>query len=70
MAKYSLIVDEVLHMSMVQLHIFSPCIVATTFLECFAVRNSRYQIPCHVPVANLPLVMGIVTLDPIRADLT
>ena len=46
---------------------FSPWIVATTFLECRLVRNSKYQIPCHVPVANFPSVIGIVTLAPISA---
>lgn len=50
-------------------HIFSPWIVAITFLVCLLARNSRYQMPCHVPVANLPFEMGIVTDAPIRADL-
>jgi hypothetical protein len=49
--------------------LFSPCIVATTFLECLAVRNSKYQIPCHVPRASLPSRIGTVTEAPIRADL-
>jgi hypothetical protein len=48
---------------------FSPWIVATTFLECLAARNSRYQIPCHVPVLKPPLVIGMVTLAPTNADL-
>lgn len=30
---------------------FSPWIVATTRLVCLTCRNSRYQMPCHVPVA-------------------
>lgn len=30
---------------------FSPWIVAMTRRVCFAARNSRYQMPCHVPVA-------------------
>lgn len=30
---------------------FSPWIVAMTLRVCFAARNSRYQMPCHVPVA-------------------
>lgn len=51
-------------------HIFSPWIVATTFLVCFISLNSKYQIPCHVPVASLPFVIGIVTLAPTSADLT
>lgn len=51
-------------------HIFSPWIVATTFLLCFAARNSKNQIPCHVPVANLPFVIGMVTLAPINALFT
>ena len=50
-------------------HAFSPWMVATTFRECLLARNSRYQIPCHVPVARRPLVMGIETEAPIRADL-
>lgn len=50
-------------------HAFSPWMVATTLLVCFLARNSRYQIPCQVPVASLPLLMGMVTLEPIRADL-
>lgn len=47
----------------------SPWIVATTFLECFEARNSRYHIPCQVPVANFPLLIGTVTLAPMSADL-
>jgi hypothetical protein len=50
-------------------HIFSPCIVATTFLVCLLALNSRYQIPCHVPVFNFPFVIGIVTLAPTNAVL-
>lgn len=50
-------------------YIFSPCIVATTFLLCLCARNSRYQMPCHVPVASFPLVIGTVTLAPTSADL-
>jgi hypothetical protein len=50
-------------------HIFSPWIVATTFRECLLARNSKYQIPCHVPVASLPFEMGTVTLAPMSADL-
>lgn len=49
---------------------FSPWIVATTFLECLLARNSRYQIPCHVPVAKWPLEMGTVMFAPIRALFT
>lgn len=49
-------------------HAFSPWIVATTFLECRLALNSRYQIPCHVPVASRPFVIGIVTLAPTKAD--
>lgn len=30
---------------------FSPWIVAMTLRVCLAARNSRYQMPCHVPVA-------------------
>lgn len=30
---------------------FSPWIVAITRLVCLLARNSRYQMPCHVPVA-------------------
>lgn len=48
---------------------FSPWIVATTLRECFEVLNSRYHIPCQVPVATLPFEMGTVTLAPIKADL-
>lgn len=48
-------------------HAFSPWIVATTRRVCRAARNSRYQIPCHVPVASLPSLIGMVTLAPIRA---
>lgn len=43
--------------------------VATTLRECRLVRNSRNQIPCHVPVASLPFEMGIFTDVPTRADL-
>jgi hypothetical protein len=50
--------------------LFSPFIVATTFLECFAARNSRYQMPCHVPVASFPFVIGIETELPISALFT
>lgn len=50
-------------------HRFSPCMVATTFLECRAARNSRYQMPCQVPVFIEPSVIGIVTLAPTNADL-
>ena len=50
-------------------HIFSPCIVATTFLLCFMFRNSRNQTPCQVPVASFPFDMGTLTLAPIRDDL-
>ncbi len=49
---------------------FSPCMVATSFRVCFAARNSRYHMPCQVPVASLPLEMGMVTLAPMSADLT
>jgi hypothetical protein len=49
---------------------FSPWIVATTLRECLEALNSKYQIPCHVPVFSRPFVMGIVTLAPISADLT
>ena len=48
-------------------HIFSPWIVAIIFRWCLLALNSRYQIPCHVPVASLPSLMGIVTLAPINA---
>ena len=47
----------------------SPCIVATTLLICLVCLNSRYQIPCHVPVANFPSLIGIVRLAPTSADL-
>jgi hypothetical protein len=50
-------------------HAFSPWIVATTLRVCRLVRNSRYQIPCQVPVAKRPLEMGIFTEAPISADL-
>ena len=50
-------------------HIFSPCIVAKTFLLCFILRNSRNQMPCQVPVASFPFDMGTLTLAPIRDDL-
>jgi hypothetical protein len=33
------------------------------------VLNSKYHIPCHIPVASLPLLIGTVTLAPMRADL-
>lgn len=50
-------------------HIFSPCIVARTFLFCFIFRNSRNQMPCQVPVASFPFDIGTLTLAPIRDDL-
>ena len=50
-------------------HAFSPCIVATTFLVCLISRNSKYHMPCHVPVANFPFEIGIETLEPTRAAL-
>ena len=46
----------------------SPWIVATHFRLCFPLRNSKNQIPCQVPVASFPFVMGMLTDDPIRAD--
>jgi hypothetical protein len=33
------------------IHAFSPWMVATILRVCFMARNSRYQMPCHVPVA-------------------
>ena len=48
---------------------FSPWIVATTLLVCLLALNSKYQIPCQVPVFNRPLVIGIFTEAPTRADL-
>lgn len=48
-------------------HAFSPCIVATILRLCFAALNSKYQIPCHVPVASLPSRIGMVTEAPINA---
>ena len=50
-------------------HAFSPCIVAMTFLRCFPSLNSKNHIPCHVPKANLPSVIGIETLAPMSEDL-
>ena len=50
-------------------HAFSPCIVAMTFRRCFPSRNSKNHIPCHVPNANRPSVIGIETLAPISEDL-
>lgn len=48
---------------------FSPWMVATTLRLCRLVLNSRNQIPCQVPVFNLPFVMGMLTEAPTRADL-
>lgn len=50
-------------------YIFSPCIVAKTFLLCFAFLNSRNHMPCQVPVANLPFEIGMLTLAPMSDDL-
>ena len=47
----------------------SPLIVATTLRVCLTARNSRYQMPCHVPVARRPSEMGMLTDGPMRADL-
>ena len=47
----------------------SPLIVATTLRVCLTARNSRYQMPCHVPVARRPSDIGMLTDEPIRADL-
>ena len=47
----------------------SPCTVATHLRLCFPFRNSRNQIPCQVPVASFPFVIGILTEEPINADL-
>ena len=49
--------------------IFSPCIVASTFLLCFPFLNSRNHMPCHVPVASFPLEIGMLTLAPMSDDL-
>ena len=51
-------------------HAFSPWIVAITLRVCLAALNSRYQMPCHVPVANFPLAMGTLMLAPIKALFT
>lgn len=50
-------------------HSLSPCTVASTFLLCFPSLNSKNHMPCQVPSANLPFVMGIETLAPMREDL-
>ena len=66
----SLLIPNVCHLMPRSFHSFSPCIVARTFLLCFMFRNSRNQIPCQVPVASFPFDIGIVTLAPIKDDLT
>ena len=54
--------------SVTTLQIFSPCIVASTFLLCFMFLNSKNHIPCHVPVANFPFEIGMLTLAPMSDD--
>lgn len=50
-------------------HFITPCTVAITLRRCLPLRNSRNQIPCQVPSARLPSVMGTLTEAPIRDDL-
>lgn len=51
-------------------HLRTPCMVTTIFLELAWSLCSHNQTPCHVPRFNLPSVMGIVKLAPIRLVLT
>lgn len=47
---------------------FCPWIVATTDRSCFMARNSRYQMPCQVPVSSSPSLIGIVIEAPTSED--